>query len=68
MRLQSTLCLGLLLAIATAAQVHANNSKFTELEGNPGLRSASAIVLDSDGNVIYGKDVDTVGLSPRSPS
>ena len=48
------------MAISTAANVHASNSKFTELAGNPGLRSASAIVLDSDGNVIYGKDVDTV--------
>ena len=60
MRLQSALWLSLLLAISTTANVHASNSKFTELEGNPGLRSASAIVLDSDGNVIYGKDVDTV--------
>ena len=24
------------------------------------MRSASAIVLDADGNLIYGKDVDTV--------
>ena len=60
MRLQSALWLSLLLAISTTAAVHASNSKFTELAGNPGLRSASAIVLDSDGNVIYGKDVDTV--------
>jgi serine-type D-Ala-D-Ala endopeptidase (penicillin-binding protein 7) len=60
MRIQSALWLGWLLAVSTAAHVHASSSKFTELEGNPGLRSASAIVLDSDGNVIYGKDVDTV--------
>ena len=58
MRLQRVLWLTLLLM--TAANVQAGNSKFTELEGNPGLRSASAIVLDSDGNLIYGKDVDTV--------
>lgn len=31
-----------------------------DLEGNPGLRSASAIVLDSTGRVIYDKDADTV--------
>jgi len=33
---------------------------FTDLEGNPGLRSASAIVTDREGHVIYGKDADTV--------
>lgn len=42
------------------SQVHADESRFTNLEGNPGLRSASALVLDADGNLIYGKDVDTV--------
>jgi len=41
-------------AVATAA------SRFTELQGNPELRSASALVIDADGNLIYGKDVDTV--------
>jgi D-alanyl-D-alanine endopeptidase (penicillin-binding protein 7) len=35
-------------------------ASFTDLEGSPDLRSASAIVIDADGNVIYGKDVDTV--------
>ena len=35
-------------------------SHFVNLEGNPGLRSASAFVTSSDGNVIYGKDIDTV--------
>jgi len=35
-------------------------SDFTDLEGNPGLRSASALVTNSEGNVIYGKDIDTV--------
>ena len=42
------------------ASVLAATSQFTDLKGNPGLRSASAIVLDSNGYVIYGKDVDTV--------
>ena len=27
---------------------------------NPGLRSASVLVTDSAGNIIYGKDIDTV--------
>ena len=35
-------------------------SRFSNLEGDPKLRSASALVLDADGNTIYGKDVDTV--------
>jgi D-alanyl-D-alanine endopeptidase (penicillin-binding protein 7) len=37
-----------------------DNSKFAGLKGNPSLKSASAIVLDQQGNIIYGKDVDTV--------
>ncbi len=28
--------------------------------GNPGLRSASALVIDSSGHVIYGKDIATI--------
>ncbi|MEZ5570419.1 MAG: D-alanyl-D-alanine endopeptidase [Halioglobus sp.] len=36
------------------------DSRFTALKGNPGLHSASALVLDANGNLIYGKDVDTV--------
>lgn len=39
---------------------HASNSKFSSLKGNPKLKSASAIVLDDQGNIIYGKDVNTV--------
>ena len=49
-----------LLVLTAAAGATASNSKFSELKGNPQLRSASAIVLDADGNLIYGKDVDTV--------
>jgi len=33
---------------------------FKNLKGNPGLRSASAMVVDAKGNVIYGKDIDAV--------
>ena len=33
---------------------------FTDLKGSPKLHSASALVINSDGKVIYGKDVDTV--------
>ena len=46
-----------LTAISSA---FASTSKFTDLPGNPELKSASAIVLDESGNLIYGKDVDTV--------
>jgi len=35
-------------------------SSFANLKGDPQLRSASALVIDAGGNVIYGKDVDTV--------
>lgn len=38
----------------------ATASRFSNLEGDPHLRSASALVIDRAGNVIYGKDVDTV--------
>ena len=48
--------LGLTMAGSTALAA----GKFTNLDGNPNLRSASVIVLDSDGDVIYGKDADTV--------
>ena len=50
----------LLVLLGTAATAVAGDSKFSDLKGNPQLRSASAIVLDDDGNLIYGKDVNTV--------
>ncbi len=43
-----------------AAAVQADDARFINLTGNPGLRSASALVMDAEGNVIYGKDSDTV--------
>ncbi|MEH6587407.1 MAG: D-alanyl-D-alanine endopeptidase [Halioglobus sp.] len=46
--------------LAATTSAVAGTSKFTDLPGNPGLKSASAIVLDNAGSVIYGKDVDTV--------
>jgi D-alanyl-D-alanine endopeptidase (penicillin-binding protein 7) len=50
-----------LLFLAGTAPVYGNgDSRFVGLEGHPGLKSASAIVLDERGNLIYGKDVDTV--------
>jgi D-alanyl-D-alanine endopeptidase (penicillin-binding protein 7) len=53
---------GLLFISITFASIslQASNSSFTHLKGSPDLRSASALVIDSDGNVIYGKDVDAI--------
>jgi D-alanyl-D-alanine endopeptidase (penicillin-binding protein 7) len=58
--MQQVLRIGLALILLMPLCGLAYASKFTDLTGNPGLRSASAIVLDSQGNLIYGKDVDTV--------
>lgn len=44
------------LSIVTPAQA----SVFRDLPGEPGLRSASALVLAEDGSVIYAKDEGTV--------
>ena len=52
--------LGWCFSLLLGSHVAANETPFTGLKGQPGLRSASAIVLDSDGNLIYGKDVDTI--------
>jgi D-alanyl-D-alanine endopeptidase (penicillin-binding protein 7) len=51
--------IALLLALLSA-QSQAATDRFANLPGNPGLRSESALVLDADGDVIYGKDADTV--------
>lgn len=48
------------LMMCVALTATASDSKFSALKGKPKLRSASAIVLDDKGNLIYGKDVDTV--------
>jgi len=50
----------LVAAFATSTSHAAAESRFTALKGNPGLHSASALVLNANGNLIYGKDVDTV--------
>lgn len=50
--------LSFLLVAALSPSVLA--SRFENLDGNPNLRSASAMVTNSEGAVIYGKDIDTV--------
>ena len=48
----------MILAAAICTLAHA--SGFTNLQGSPNLRSASALVINESGNTIYGKDIDTV--------
>ena len=60
MRIAGVLTFFLLLSGAFPATLSADNSKFIGLKGNPNLKSASAIVLDGDGNIIFSKDTDTV--------
>jgi D-alanyl-D-alanine endopeptidase (penicillin-binding protein 7) len=52
-------CILALAAVAVSSASSAG-SHFTGLEGNPNLRSASALVIGADGDLIYGKDIDTV--------
>lgn len=47
------------LCVATVSTA-ATQSPFSDLKGSPKLRSASALVLDASGNLIFGKDVNTV--------
>jgi serine-type D-Ala-D-Ala endopeptidase (penicillin-binding protein 7) len=60
--MQKKLAKGVVLAavlsctLATGVQA----SHFSHVTGDPGLHSASALVLDSKGNVIYGKNVTEV--------
>ena len=50
----------IILIAAFPATVSADNSKFLGLKGDPNLRSASVIVLDGNGDIIFSKDTDTV--------
>ncbi len=52
--------LTILFLAGTATASGTDHSRFSGLKGDPKLRSASAIVLDEQGNLIYGKDVETV--------
>jgi D-alanyl-D-alanine endopeptidase (penicillin-binding protein 7) len=54
----SLLLLPLLLLPGNAAPAAA--SRFTGLDGDPGLRSESALVINSTGDIIYRKDASTV--------
>ena len=55
-----TIPLILVVVVTAHLPLTARAADFAGLEGNPGLRSASALVTNSEGAIIYGKDVDTV--------
>ncbi len=50
----------LLLACLIFNSQAASLSAAKQLSGDPGLRSASALILDGDGQVLYAKDIDTI--------
>jgi D-alanyl-D-alanine endopeptidase (penicillin-binding protein 7) len=60
MRIAGVLSLFYVLIAAFPVTVSADSSKFIGLKGDPNLRSASAIVLDANGDVIFSKDTDTI--------
>jgi D-alanyl-D-alanine endopeptidase (penicillin-binding protein 7) len=60
MRIAGVLSLFFVLITAFPVTVSADSSKFLGLKGDPNLRSASAIVLDGNGDIIFSKDTDTV--------
>lgn len=60
MRIVKTMTLFVAVLLASTLPLLTQASQFTDLEGNPALRSASALVINAQGNVIYGKDIDTV--------
>ncbi len=60
MRIVNTIVLVLAVLLGTTPPMDAKASHFEHLKGNPNLRSASVLVIDADGNIIYGKDIDTV--------
>lgn len=60
MRFVKTMTLISALLLGSAAPMLIQASHFTGLKGSPNLSSASALVTNAEGQVIYGKDIDTV--------
>jgi len=52
-------CLLMLLCLSSKP-ADAASARFAGLSGSPDVRSASALVLDADGELVYAKDIDTV--------
>jgi len=59
-RIVSAITMILAVVLGSFMPAAAFASTFSNLEGDPHVRSASALVIDIDGNVIYGKDINTV--------
>ncbi len=60
MRIFSAIAVAATVLIVSYLPADLQASQFSDIKGSPNLRSASALVIDADGNVIYGKDIDTV--------
>jgi len=60
MRIVYTITIAIAVLLGSSWPTLVQASQFTELQGSPELRSASALVINAEGNVIYGKDIDTV--------
>lgn len=60
MRIVHLMALILAVLLESTPAISAQTSHFTNLEGSPNLRSASVLVINADGYIIYGKDIDTV--------
>ena len=60
MLLRTILTLSVILLLGTALPDTLQAGNFSKLQGAPDLRSASALITDAEGNIIYGKDVDAV--------
>ncbi len=60
MRIFSAIAVATTVLIVSYLPADLQASQFSDIKGSPNLRSASALVIDADGNVIYGKDIDTV--------
>jgi len=60
MRIVNTIALILVVVLGANSPVESQASSFNNLKGSPDLRSASALIINADGSVIYGKDIDSV--------
>lgn len=60
MRIAGAFFFSIAVSISVVFSTQAEDSRFLGLKGDPGLRSASAIVLDAQGNIIFGKDPDSI--------
>jgi D-alanyl-D-alanine endopeptidase (penicillin-binding protein 7) len=50
----------LILMTSAGVQGATTESRFGDVKGDPKLRSASALITDAKGEIIYSKDIDTV--------